>query len=163
VLTSPPYAEIATAIQATMGKAGVEIEILPGNGEQTYGPQRNRQFEMGIGRSASAVQADPDGWLRTHVYNPDNSDEAKLSNLLGWRSGMAVPKVNELMDEAAAMTDDSKRIPLYQEVQRLYEAAGPSVIPVSQRVDPFALSKRVRNYVGDPTWMVRWDTVEKVD
>lgn len=162
-LTSPPYSEIATAMQASMAKGGLEVEILPGNGDQTYGPMRNRQFEMGIGRSSSAVQADPDGWLRTHVYNPDNSDEAKLSNLLGWRSSLQVPEVNRLMDEAASLTEMDKRAPLYQEVQRIYDAAAPTVLPVSQRVDPFAKSKRLTDYVGDPTWMVRWDTVGKTD
>ncbi|WGF87727.1 ABC transporter substrate-binding protein [Marinivivus vitaminiproducens] len=161
VLTSPPYAEIATAVQATMAQAGVTLDILPGNGEQTYGPQRNRQFEMGIGRSSSAVHADPDGWLRTHVYNPDNDDDAGFSNLLGWRSALFLPEVNRLMDEGATMTDDAKRMPLYQEAQRLYEEAGPSVVPVSQRVDPYAISNRVKNYVGNPTWMVRWNVVEK--
>jgi len=162
VLSSPPYAEIATAIQATMAKAGVQAEILRGNGEQTYGPMRNRQFQMVIGRSNATPQGDPDGWMRT-LYNPDNRDEAKLSNLLAWRTSFYVPEVNRLIDEAASLTDDARRMPLYQEAQRIAEREILSVIPVSQRVDPFALSKRVKNYVGDPTWMVRWDVVEKTD
>ena len=49
------------------------------------------------------------------------------------------------------------------EVVKLSEAAVPSVIPVSQRVDPFAKAKRLQNYVGDATWMVRWDIVDKTD
>lgn len=162
-LNSPPYSEIATAMQASMAKGGVTAEVIMGNGDQTYGPMRNRQFEFGLGRSASAVQSDPDGWIRTLIYNPDNSDGAKLSNLLAWRSSFSSPEINALMDKAAGLTDDAQRAPLYQEAQRLYEQASPTVIAVSQRVDPFALSKRLTNYVGDPTWMVRWDVVEKTD
>jgi peptide/nickel transport system substrate-binding protein len=162
-LSSPPYAEISTAIQANLAKAGIILDIRAGNGDQTYGPMRNRQFESGLGRSSSAVQADPDGWLRTHVYNPDNTDAAKLSNLLGWRSSWAVPEVNRLMDEAASISDEARRAQLYAEVVKLSEAAVPSVIPVSQRVDPYAKLKRLQNYVGDATWMVRWDIVDKTD
>ena len=109
------------------------------------------------------MQADPDGWLRTHVYNPDNTDAAKLSNLLAWRSSWYVPEVTKLMDEAASITDEAKRAKLYAEVVKKSEEAVPSVIPVSQRVDPYAKLKRVQNYVGDATWMVRWDVVDKTD
>lgn len=162
-LSSPPYAEISTAIQASLAKAGIQLDIRAGNGDQTYGPMRNRQFESGLGRSSSAVQADPDGWLRTHVYNPDNTDAAKLSNLLAWRSSWYVPEVTKLMDEAASITDEARRAKLYAEVVKKSEEAIPSVIPVSQRVDPYAKLKRVLNYVGDATWMVRWDVVDKTD
>jgi len=34
VHSATPFAELGTAIQATMGKAGVEVEILPGDGDQ---------------------------------------------------------------------------------------------------------------------------------
>ncbi len=162
-LSSPPYSEISTAIQADLAKVGITADIKAGNGDQTYGPMRNRQFEFGLGRSSSAVQADPDGWLRTHVYNPNNTDGAKLSNLLAWRSSWDPPGVAKLMDEAASLTDEKKRAELYAEVVRRSEADVPSVIPVSQRVDPYAKLKRVLNYTGDATWMVRWDVVDKTD
>ncbi len=58
-LSSPPYSEISTAIQADLAKVGITADIKAGNGDQTYGPMRNRQFEFGLGRSSSAVQADP--------------------------------------------------------------------------------------------------------
>ncbi len=162
-LSSSPFIEISSAIQANFAKVGITADIKTGNGDQTYGPMRQRQFEFGLGRSSTALQADGDGWLRGHVYNPNNSDEAKLSNLLAWRASWEVPKINELLDEAAAIGDETRRSALYTEVTRLSEAEALPVIPISQRVDPYAKLKRVLNYQGDPSWMVRWDVVEKTD
>ncbi|MGC3964538.1 MAG: ABC transporter substrate-binding protein [Rhodocyclaceae bacterium] len=162
-LSSVPYADLATAIQQNFAKASVQVEIRTGNGDQAYGPLRNRTFEMGVGRTASAVPTDADSWLRTHVYNPDNSDGAKLENLQGWRSSFFLPEVNKLIEDAAASSDEKKRVEMYSKALKLAEDAGPSIFPISRRVDPYARSARLRNYVGNPNWMTRWDVVDKAN
>ncbi|MGO4451578.1 ABC transporter substrate-binding protein [Phyllobacterium sp. TAF24] len=163
-LNSTPYADMATAIQQNLAVAGVKVDILTGNGDQTYGPMRDRKFQLGVGRTASSAQTDADGWLRTHVYNPDNKDDANLTNLQAWRASFELPEVNKLMDEAQAITDnEAKRVELYKQALKLFEESAPPIIPISQRVDPYAKSARLKNYVGDIGWMTRWDQVEKQD
>ena len=163
-LNSTPYADLATAIQQNLAVAGVKVDIQTGNGDQTYGPMRDRKFQLGVGRTASSAQTDADGWIRTHAYNPDNTDGANLANLQAWRASFELPEVNKLVDEASAITDnEEKRIELYEQALKLFEESGPPIIPISQRVDPYAKSARLKNYVGDIGWMTRWDQVEKQD
>lgn len=162
VLNSPPYSDIATAIQQNLAAAGVKVNITTGNGDQTYGPMRNREFQLGIGRTASSTPEDADGWIRTHAYNPDNSDGSNTANLQAWRASFELPDVNKLIDEASAIADDeAKRVELYKQSLILFEKSAPPIIPISRRVDPFAMSARLVNYYADPSWMTRWDQVEK--
>jgi peptide/nickel transport system substrate-binding protein len=163
-LSSVPYADLATAIQQNLTVANIKTEIQTGNGDQTYGPMRNRKFQLGVGRTASSAPDDADGWVRTHAYNPDNTPDANLSNLQAWRASFELPEVNKLLDEAAAITDnEGKRVELYKQALQIFEDSAPPVIPISRRVDPYAKSARLVNYVGDPSWMTRWNTVEKKD
>lgn len=162
VLNSTPYSDIATAVQQNLSTAGVKVKIVTGNGDQTYGPLRNREFQIGIGRTASSTPEDADGWIRTHAYNPDNADNSNTTNLQAWRSSFQLPEVNKLIDEASAITgDDTKRVELYQKALIDFEGSAPPIIPISRRVDPFAMSARLSNYVADPSWMTRWNAVEK--
>lgn len=163
-LSSTPYSDLATAVQDNLAAAGVAVKIATGNGDQTYGPMRKREFQLGIGRTASSTPEDADGWVRTHAYNPDNSDGSNTSNLQAWRASFQLPEANKLIDEAAAITgDDAKRADLYKQALQLFEASAPPIIPISRRVDPFALSARLVNYNSDSSWMTRWDQVEKKD
>lgn len=162
-LSSVPYSDLATAVQQNLAKAGVTAEIRTGNGDQVYGPMRNRQFEMIIGRTGSSAPTDPDGWVRTVAYNPDNSDGAKLTNLQAWRESFFSPEINKLVEEAAAGNNEKKRSELYAKAVKLYEEAMPPFIPISRFVDPFARSARLMNYHPSLVGMTRWNEVEKKD
>ncbi|MEZ2130994.1 MULTISPECIES: ABC transporter substrate-binding protein [unclassified Sinorhizobium] len=163
-LSSVPYADLATAIQQNLSVAKIKTDIQTGNGDQTYGPMRNRKFQLGVGRTGSSSPGDADGWIRTHAYNPNNAQDANLSNLQAWRASFELPEVNKLLDEAAAITgDEAKRVELYKQALKIFEDSAPPVIPISRRVDPYAKSARLVNYVGDPSWMTRWNQVEKKD
>ncbi len=161
VLTLPPFAEIATAIQGTMGQAGVEIEILPGDGGSVYGSMRNRDFEFLVGRSGGGFVPDAHDFMRSTWYNQDNSDEAQLTGQVAWRASWFEEDINALIEEGVAEQDDQRRLEIYAEIQRLIEEKVPYFMPISQRIDPFAVSGRVKNYVGNPTWMAPWEIVEK--
>lgn len=163
VLTLPPFKEIAEAIQATMAQAGVEVEILPGDGGQVYGSMRKRDFEMLVGRSGGGFIPDPHDTLQGDAYNPDNSDEAQLTGQLAWRASWYFPEVNALIEQGLVENDRAKREKIYQDVQHLIDEISSFKFPISQRLDPLAVNKRVQNYRGDPTWMVRWEVVDKAD
>jgi ABC-type transport system substrate-binding protein len=68
-----------------------------------------------------------------------------------------------LIEQGLVENDRAKREEIYQELQRLIDEKSSFKFPISQRLDPLAVNKRVQNYRGDPTWMVRWELVDKTD
>lgn len=100
--------------------------------------------------------------LQSYATNADNSDKAKLSGLLAWRSAWDVPKdIQEMVTAAAHETDQEKRVGLYTRINKAYLAASPALVTSFQRTDAKAVRKEVKGYVGHPTWLTRWDTVSK--
>src|SRR5690606_20233549 len=85
-LSDAPFLSLATAIQASLAEAGIDAQIVSGNGNQVYGPMRERNFEMIVGRGGGGQLPHPDSNLRAIAYNPDNSPQAGLSNFQGWRT-----------------------------------------------------------------------------
>lgn len=163
VLSVPPFREIATAIQATMAKAGVTVEIQMGDGGQVYGAARNQDYQMIVGRSGSGYIPDPHDTVQSNVYYPADGDKVKYPNLQAWRASWHVPEITTLIEEGLAELDNDKRAAIYVKIQELTEQNVSWMFPISQRVDPFAINKRVVNYDADPTWRPRWEMVEKTD
>lgn len=80
VLADQPFLNIAIAVQSTLMQAGINAKIITGTGNQIYGAMRERKFDMLVGRGGSGVEPHPHSSLRALVYNPDNSDGARLTN-----------------------------------------------------------------------------------
>lgn len=161
VLSDPPFINIATNLQATLAQAGIEASIISGTGNQIYGAMRDRKFEIVVGRGGGGAEPHPHSSLRSLVYNPDNRDEAKLTNFQGWRTGFYSPEINALIDKAVVEKDEKKQTAMYQEVQRLYDKQVGAIQPVSQMVDTVVMSRSVQNYVGHPAATTRLREVFK--
>lgn len=151
VLSDPPLINIATALQATLAQAGIEAEILAGTGNQVYGAMRERQFEILVGRGGGGVEPHPHANLRALVYNPDNSDAAKLTNFQGWRTSFIDPEINRLIEAAVVERDPARQVEMYRRIQQRYDQEVGAIQPVSQMVETVVLSKHVHNYVGHPS------------
>ena len=160
-ISRSPETEMAAIIQANLAAVGIEIEILAGNGEQTYGPLRNREYHFGSGTTGLTGPGDPDAWVRYNIYNPDNSDAARLTNLQAWRQSVMLPEANALIDEAGAIKDEERRAKLYAEAVKIYEDFGPAFIPIARRVDTTTVGKKVKNLVPNHTGTTRFNNVEK--
>lgn len=161
VLSDPPFINIATSIQATLAMAGIEASVVPGTGNQVYGAMRDRNFEMVVGRGGGGVEPHPHSSLRSLVYNPDNSDAAKLTNFQGWRTSFISPEINSLMDKAQVEIDAKKQIVMYQDIQKLYEQQVGPIMPISQMVDTVVMRKDIQNYIGHPSATTRLHDVYK--
>lgn len=161
VLADPPFINIATNLQATLAKAGIEASVLSGTGNQVYGAMRERNFEIIVGRGGGGVEPHPHSSLRALVYNPDNSDAAKLTNFQGWRTGFFSPELNQLIEKAEVERDEAKQTADYQEAQKLYEAQVGAIQPFSQMVDTVVLRKDVHGYQGHPSATTRLRDVSK--
>lgn len=161
VLADPPFINIATSLQATLAKAGIEASVLSGTGNQVYGAMRERNFEILVGRGGGGVEPHPHSSLRALAYNPDNSDAAKLTNFQGWRTSFFNPELNQLIEKAEVQLDETKQTATYQEAQKLYDTQVGAIQPVSQMVDTVVLRKDVRNYQGHPSATTRLRDVFK--
>ncbi len=151
VLADQPFLNIAIAVQSTLMQAGIRAKIITGTGNQIYGAMRERRFDMLVGRGGSGVEPHPHSSLRALVYNPDNSDAARLTNFQGWRTGFYDAGLNKAIDSALLERDAAKQQQDYHAIQRRYDQLIPALIPVSQMVDSVVVSNRVRDFQPHPS------------
>lgn len=150
-LSDAPFINIATAIQATLAEGGIEAEILAGSGDQTYGAMRERSFELLVGRSGGTIPH-PDTDMRSLAYNPDNSDEARLVGMQGWRASFFDAELNDMIDAAVLETDPDAQREMYEAIQLRYEELVPAIQPISQVADSVAFRSDVKGLIMHPSW-----------
>ena len=151
VLADQPFLNIAIAVQSTLMQAGINAKIITGTGNQIYGAMRERKFDMLVGRGGSGVEPHPHSSLRALVYNPDNSDEARLTNFQGWRTSFYDKPLNEMIDKALLERDPQKQVADYQQIQVRYDQLIPALLPLSQMVDSVVVRNDVKNFQSHPS------------
>ncbi len=115
VRTVQPVQGIAEAFQQTARRAGIEIEILPGDGKQVLTRTAPASTTSTSG-DWGADYWDPHTNADTFARNPDNGDDAKLKPV-SWRNGWAIPELTKKADAALLERDTAKRARLYDEIQ----------------------------------------------
>jgi len=151
VLSDQPFLNIAIAVQSTLMQAGINAKIITGTGNQIYGAMRERKFDLLVGRGGSGMEPHPHSSLRALVYNPDNSDAAKLTNFQGWRTGFYDKQLNEMIDKALLERDPQQQIADYQAIQVRYDKLIPALLPLSQMVDSVVIRNEVKDYQSHPS------------
>ena len=125
-----PVQGITEAYQQTLKLAGIELEILPGDGKQTLTKYRARTHDVYVG-SWGADYWDPHTNADTFARNPDNSDGARTKPL-AWRNAWDIPELTRKADAAAVERDGAKRAKLYQEIQAEFRKTSPFVMLFQQ-------------------------------
>lgn len=151
VLSDQPFLNIAIAVQSTLMQAGINAKIITGTGNQIYGAMRERKFDLLVGRGGSGMEPHPHSSLRALVYNPDNSDAAKLTNFQGWRTGFYDKQLNEMIDQALLERNPQQQIADYQAIQVRYDKLIPALLPLSQMVDSVVIRNEVKDYQSHPS------------
>ena len=128
--TTQPVQGITEAYQQTLKQAGIELEILPGDGKQTLTRYRARSHDIYIGQWG-ADYWDPHTNADTFVRNPDNGDDAK-SKPLAWRNAWAIPELTRQADAAALERDGAQRAKLYLALQAEFRKSSPFVMLFQQ-------------------------------
>ncbi len=146
--TIQPVQGITEAIQQTLKRAGIELEILPGDGKQTLTKYRARTHDIYIGQWG-ADYWDPHTNADTFARNPDNADDAK-SKPLAWRNAWDIPELTKKSDAAALERDGTKRARMYQEIQAEFRRTGPFVM-LYQQVEVAAYRANVDGLKIGPT------------
>ena len=121
---------IAEAFQQTAKRAGIEIEIIPGDSKQTLTKYRARTHDMYIGQWG-ADYWDPHTNADTFVRNPDNADDAKAKPL-AWRNSWAIPDLTKKADAAVLERDPAKRKVMYEDLQAEFRKTSPFVMLYQQ-------------------------------
>ena len=146
--TTQPVQGITEAFQQTAKRAGVNIEILPGDGKQTLTKYRARQHDMYIGQWG-ADYWDPHTNADTFARNPDNSDNAK-SKPLAWRNAWDIPEMTKKSDAAVLERDANKRKAMYLELQEDHRKNSPFIL-IGQMIETAAIRSDVQGFKIGPT------------
>jgi peptide/nickel transport system substrate-binding protein len=154
--TVQPVQGITEAVQQTLKQAGIELEILPGDGKQTITKYRARQHDIYVG-TWGADYWDPHTNADTFARNPNNGDDAKTKPL-AWRNAWDIPELTQRADAAALERDGAKRAKMYQDIQAEHRRVSPFVM-VYQQVEVAAYRANVDGLrigsTSDSTYMHR--------
>lgn len=141
--------QMAQSIQATFAQAGIELEIIPGDGKQTLTKYRARNHDIYIGRWGPDYQ-DPHTNAGTFAANEDNSDNARAKPL-AWRNSWEIPAMTEKTLANVLERDGAKRAASYMEIQKEHQQTSPFVI-MFQDIEVAGLRKGVNNLVLGPSF-----------
>ncbi|TRL39723.1 ABC transporter substrate-binding protein [Rhizobium straminoryzae] len=160
VLSEDPFLKAATAIQNTLAQAGIRAQMISGSGDQIYGAMRDRKFELLVGRGGGGQQPHPDNNLRSMAYNPNNADEAKLTNYQSWRTSFFDDKLNKMIETALVERDPARQTKLYEDLQGYMEELVMPIQPFSEVIDTAAYRSDVKGMIVSP-WLSRFEKVTK--
>jgi peptide/nickel transport system substrate-binding protein len=146
--TTQPVQGITEAFQQTAKQAGIEIEILPGDGKQTLTKYRARTHDIYIGQWG-ADYWDPHTNADTFARNPDNSDAPK-SKPLAWRNAWDIPELTKQADAAVLERDGKKRKAMYEKMQAEFRKNSPFVM-LFQQTEVAAYRSNVQGLKIGPT------------
>ncbi|MFV0492197.1 MAG: ABC transporter substrate-binding protein [Pseudorhodobacter sp.] len=119
----PWSAPLGQHVQQNAAKIGVTLKIEQMANAQFFAKVRGREFQSGIKTWATGVP-DAHGNASRLVMNPDNSDEAKLTQYPSWRASFQNLEFNKIVEEAAVEPDVEKRREMYLNLQREWMQTG---------------------------------------
>ena len=160
-LNEAPFLDAATAIQGTLAQAGISAEIVTGGGNQVYGPMRERNFELIVGRGGGGQEPHPHSNLRAMVINPNNADDAGLSGVIVWRTSWQDEQLNQMAADALMLRDPAEQAAAYEAIQQRVDEVVPALHIFSQAVDTAVFRADVENYQTHYGWTTRLEDVTK--
>jgi len=147
--TVQPVQGIAESFQQTAKRAGIDIEIIPGDGKQTLTKYRARTHDIYIGQWGTDYW-DPHTNADTFARNTDNSDGA-ANKPLSWRNAWDIPELTKKSDAAALERDATKRAAMYQDIQAEFRKTSPFVM-LFQQTEVAAYRANVEGLKLGPTF-----------
>ena len=108
--------DIAQSVQNTFAQIGIELTLDVGDGATVLDKYRARQHDITL-QTWGPDYADPHTNASTFAMNPDNSDEAKATGYLAWRTAWDPGELGAETAAAVAEMDATKRAEMYKEIQ----------------------------------------------
>lgn len=159
LINTPRFMDMAQSMQATMAKAGIKLNLLPGTGSQVITRYRARKHEAML-LYWGPDYFDPHSNAKAFAYNVDNSDDNYQSTTT-WRNSWLVPELSAKTVAALKEKDALKRANAYQEIQREVQRHSP-IIVTFQEQNQVVLRSNIKGYVnGLTSELVLYDQVTK--
>ena len=131
VRNNPERMDIAQSVQNTFGQIGINVTLDVGDGKQVLEKYRARQHEITL-QTWGPDYPDPQTNASTFADNPDNSDEAKATGYLAWRTAWDPGALKEMTAAAVTERDTDKRKAMYEEMQRIHRDSSAFVTMFQQ-------------------------------
>jgi peptide/nickel transport system substrate-binding protein len=143
VENTPQWIRQAELLQGQLQKINVTLELEPVNTADAYALIVQRKTNWTHTRWAQ--RADPSGLLSILFHSKGFANSTGYSN----------PRVDELLDRAAAIYEPERRKPLYQEAERLIVDDVPYVF-LNYTTEFAVMSKKVQNWGWIPDLIPRF-------
>ncbi len=147
VRNTQPVTGIAESIQQTFARAGIKLEIIPGDGKQTLTKYRARKHDIYIGQWGIDYW-DPHTNADTFATNLDNGDDA-VSKTSAWRNSWVIPELTQKTLDAVMEKDTDKRAQEYLDIQKEFRDTSPFTI-IYQFTEVAAVSNKVKDFIISP-------------
>ena len=159
LINTPRFMDMAQSMQASMAKAGIKLNLLPGTGAQVITRYRARRHEAMLLYWGPDF-FDPHSNAKAFAYNVDNSDGAYQSTTT-WRNSWLVPELSARTLAALKESDPAKRTAAYQSLQQEIQARSP-IIMTFQEQSQVAFRNTVKGYVqGSVADLIKYEGVTK--
>jgi peptide/nickel transport system substrate-binding protein len=145
VRTAQERIEIAQTLQNTFGQVGINVAITQGTGKQTLTKYRAREFDIYVG-AWGPDYPDPHTNADTFAHNPNNTDEAKLTGKLAWRTAWDIPEMTAATSAAVQEADLETRRQMYIDIQREHQRTSPFA-PMFQKIEQVGRRANVKGFV----------------
>jgi len=152
VRNTQPGVGIAENIQQTMRKAGIDVEILQGDGKLTTTKVRARKHQLALGIWG------PDYWdphtnAVTFTNNPNNGEDVSMRTN-AWQAHWDIPELTAETMAAAEERDTDKREAMYHDLQKKFQETSPFAI-LYQQIETAVTGANVHgfNMVADANYV----------
>lgn len=143
VWDTQPYTDIAKAIQASMAKGGVQLNLQVVDGREWLARYRNHDLDIWLGLWGPDYP-DPHSNAKAFSVNkqdaPDGSES--VSDRFGWNAGELSPEAMAAVREQ----DTSRRKEMYEAIQRAHSNASPFIY-MFQEVRKIGVNAKVKGLV----------------
>ncbi|SEE23206.1 peptide/nickel transport system substrate-binding protein [Rhizobiales bacterium GAS191] len=136
--------DLATAIQAYLGKVGIEADLRKVDMGANLATIRSGKYQGLFMVGFSGDNGDPDNF----VGELFNSKRIPVGNTARYRN----PETDKLLDQAAAEANPDKRLALYSQVQKQILDDAPWIF-INSVLQVRAIRKDVKGYMLNPTQM----------
>ncbi|SOC09318.1 ABC transporter substrate-binding protein [Rhodobacter maris] len=152
--------DIAQSVQNTFGQIGINVTLDVGDGKQVLEKYRARQHQITL-QTWGPDYPDPQTNASTFAENPDNSDEAKATGYLAWRTAWDPGAMGAMAEAAVREVDTAKRAAMYEDMQRTHRDTSAFVL-MFQQARQDAMRANVKGfYAGGATDSATYWTVTK--
>ncbi|MER9934107.1 ABC transporter substrate-binding protein [Mesorhizobium sp. M0088] len=157
VSSRSPDKEVSQALQETLGKAGVKVELNTLDRAQLQTRFRSRQFDA-VFFGWSPDYLDIHASAAFFTINSDDSDKSDNKNA-AWRTHWLIPQLSEKTRSGLLERDPQKRAAIYNDLQAEVRDNSPFIV-IYQQLGQVPVRADVKNFIPGPSWdtPVYWRT-----